>query len=331
MVVAAEGALPLGGAESLKAAGVDDFGHVRLGGIGGWLAEEIERRTGHETRSVVLGHLQRGGTPTAYDRVLSTRFGLHAVEAVHDKDFGVMVALRGVDIVRVPLGEATARLKTVPAERLPRRASSSADRAAPARPRTRPAAARVGMRTRPGRCTRRNYAVRCEYRRFPDVLAGLDAWRDLPAAQQPSWPDAGALDDAVRTLSTYPPLVFAGECDILRDRLAEAAPRRGLRAPGRRLRRDVRVRDRRQHPRPGQDHPADGGGADLRRAARRSSRSAGWPASTPSRAAATTRPATASRCRPTAATWSTTSPSRRSRARPTRSAWSAPTTPARRP
>ena len=98
--------------------GVDDFGHVRLGGIGGWLAEEIERRTGHETRSVVLGHLQRGGTPTAYDRVLSTRFGLHAVEAVHDKDFGVMVALRGVDIVRVPLGEATARLKTVPPERL---------------------------------------------------------------------------------------------------------------------------------------------------------------------------------------------------------------------
>jgi ATP-dependent phosphofructokinase / diphosphate-dependent phosphofructokinase len=118
MVVAAEGALPVGGAESLKTEGVDDFGHVRLGGIGGWLAEEIERRTGHESRSVVLGHLQRGGTPTAYDRVLSTRFGLQAVEAVHEKDFGVMVALRGVDIVRVPLGEATARLKTVPPERL---------------------------------------------------------------------------------------------------------------------------------------------------------------------------------------------------------------------
>ena len=118
MIVAAEGALPLGGGASLKTEGVDAFGHVRLGGIGGWLAEEIERRTGHETRSVVLGHLQRGGTPTAYDRVLSTRFGLHAIEAVHEKDFGVMVALRGVDIVRVPLGEATARLKTVPPERL---------------------------------------------------------------------------------------------------------------------------------------------------------------------------------------------------------------------
>ena len=158
MVVAAEGALPLGGAESLKAAGVDDFGHVRLGGIGGWLAEEIERRTGHETRSVVLGHLQRGGTPTAYDRVLSTRFGLHAVEAVHEKDFGVMVALRGVDIVRVPLGEATARLKTVPPERLAEAARllrlTRAPHASPSRRHAADAgssrAARFGMRTRLG-------------------------------------------------------------------------------------------------------------------------------------------------------------------------------------
>ena len=82
-----------------------------------WLAEEVERRTGHESRSVVLGHVQRGGTPTAYDRVLSTRFGLEAIDAVHEKDFGKMVALRGTDIVRVPLSEATAELKTVPPER----------------------------------------------------------------------------------------------------------------------------------------------------------------------------------------------------------------------
>jgi 6-phosphofructokinase 1 len=95
----------------------DAFGHVRLGGIGTWLAEEIATRTGKESRAVVLGHVQRGGTPTAYDRVLATRFGLHAVEAVADRDFGMMVALRGTEIVRVKLAEATAELKTVPWER----------------------------------------------------------------------------------------------------------------------------------------------------------------------------------------------------------------------
>ncbi|HET8640512.1 MAG TPA: 6-phosphofructokinase, partial [Pseudonocardiaceae bacterium] len=79
--------------------------------------EEISRRTGAESRAVVLGHIQRGGTPTAYDRVLATRFGLHAVDAVHSGDFGVMVALRGTDIIRVKLAEATAELKTVPLER----------------------------------------------------------------------------------------------------------------------------------------------------------------------------------------------------------------------
>jgi 6-phosphofructokinase 1 len=117
LIVVAEGALPAGGGESLVAGETDAFGHVRLGGIATWLAEEVEKRTGHESRSVVLGHIQRGGTPTAYDRVLSTRFGLQAIDAVHDGDFGVMVALRGTDIVRVPLSEATAELKTVPAER----------------------------------------------------------------------------------------------------------------------------------------------------------------------------------------------------------------------
>ncbi len=117
IIVVAEGALPEGGEEKLLTGEKDAFGHVRLGGIGTWLADEIANRTGKESRAVVLGHVQRGGTPTAYDRVLATRFGLHAVDAVADGDFGVMVALKGTDIVRVKLSEATAELKTVPAER----------------------------------------------------------------------------------------------------------------------------------------------------------------------------------------------------------------------
>jgi 6-phosphofructokinase 1 len=117
IIVVAEGALPEGGEEKLLTGEKDAFGHVRLGGIGTWLADEIANRTGKESRAVVLGHVQRGGTPTAYDRVLATRFGLHAVDAVADGDFGVMVALKGTDIVRVKLSEATAELKTVPIER----------------------------------------------------------------------------------------------------------------------------------------------------------------------------------------------------------------------
>ncbi|WP_424185108.1 6-phosphofructokinase [Actinokineospora sp. G85] len=117
IIVVAEGALPEGGEAVLQTGEKDAFGHVRLGGVGTWLADEIAARTGNESRAVVLGHTQRGGVPTAYDRVLATRFGLHAVDAVADGDFGVMVALRGTDIVRVPLAEATAQLKTVPAER----------------------------------------------------------------------------------------------------------------------------------------------------------------------------------------------------------------------
>ncbi|GAA1021350.1 MULTISPECIES: 6-phosphofructokinase [Amycolatopsis] len=117
IIVVAEGALPEGGEEKLLTGEKDAFGHVRLGGIGNWLADEITERTGKESRAVVLGHVQRGGTPTAYDRVLATRFGLHAVDAVADGDFGVMVALKGTDIVRVKLSEATAELKTVPLER----------------------------------------------------------------------------------------------------------------------------------------------------------------------------------------------------------------------
>ena len=117
IVVVAEGATPLDGQMVLHNQELDAFGHVRLGGIGQWLAEQLEARTGKESRTVVLGHIQRGGTPTAFDRVLATRFGLHAIDAVHEGDFGKMVALRGTDIVRVPLAEATAELKTVPLER----------------------------------------------------------------------------------------------------------------------------------------------------------------------------------------------------------------------
>ncbi|MBV9022639.1 MAG: 6-phosphofructokinase [Streptomycetaceae bacterium] len=113
IIVVAEGAMPKDGDMVTKDGTLDSFGHVRLSGIGDWLAKEIEKRTGKEARTTVLGHIQRGGTPTAFDRWLATRFGLHAIDAVHERDFGKMVALRGTDIVRVPLAEATAKLKTV--------------------------------------------------------------------------------------------------------------------------------------------------------------------------------------------------------------------------
>jgi len=91
----------------------DEFGHVRLGGISQVLANAIEQRTRYETRFVVLGHTQRGGTPTAHDRVLATRFGVHATEMVHQGDFGKMAALVGNKIVSVPLAEAASQIKTV--------------------------------------------------------------------------------------------------------------------------------------------------------------------------------------------------------------------------
>ena len=96
---------------------VDAFGHVKLSGIGDWLASGLEARTGKEARASILGHIQRGGTPTAFDRVLATRFGLHAVDAIAARDYGTMVALRGTEIVRVPLIEGTGELKTVPPHR----------------------------------------------------------------------------------------------------------------------------------------------------------------------------------------------------------------------
>ena len=117
IVVVAEGARPAEDDVALADQQLDAFGHVRLGGIAQRLADEIEKRTGKEARCTVLGHIQRGGTPTAFDRVLATRFGVHAVGAVHDGAFGMMVALRGTEIVRAPLADAIRELKTVPPER----------------------------------------------------------------------------------------------------------------------------------------------------------------------------------------------------------------------
>jgi 6-phosphofructokinase 1 len=116
IIVVAEGAQPAGGIPEAQDGKLDEFGHVRLGGIAHWLEGEIERRTGKEARATVLGHVQRGGTPTAFDRVLATRFGLHAIDAVEAGEWGKMTALRGTEIHLVDLSEATAELKTVPAE-----------------------------------------------------------------------------------------------------------------------------------------------------------------------------------------------------------------------
>jgi ATP-dependent phosphofructokinase / diphosphate-dependent phosphofructokinase len=114
IVVVAEGAEPKGGMPETQGTGRDEFGHVRLGGIAHWLEGEIEERTGYEARATVLGHVQRGGTPTAFDRVLATRFGLHAIDAAHDGRWGMMTSLRSTNIELVELKQATAALKTVP-------------------------------------------------------------------------------------------------------------------------------------------------------------------------------------------------------------------------
>ncbi|MCB0871014.1 MAG: ATP-dependent 6-phosphofructokinase [Solirubrobacterales bacterium] len=118
IIVASEGAVPKEGSEVTSTEGTDAFGHVRLGGIAGWLADRIEEQTGHETRSVVLGHLQRGGTPTAFDRVLATRLGYRAIEAASEGDWGTMTTLRGTSIELAPLADAVDESKVVPADRL---------------------------------------------------------------------------------------------------------------------------------------------------------------------------------------------------------------------
>jgi 6-phosphofructokinase len=114
IVVVAEGAkLPDTGAQATHGTKVDSFGHARLSGIGAILADEIEKRTGYETRSVNLGHTQRGGTPTAYDRMLSTRYGLAAIDLVHQGKFGRLVVLRGTKIEDIPLADAIAKNRTL--------------------------------------------------------------------------------------------------------------------------------------------------------------------------------------------------------------------------
>jgi 6-phosphofructokinase 1 len=113
IIVVAEGALPKEGSIALADREIDRFGHIRLGGIGNLIAEEIGARTGFETRPVLLGHVQRGGTPTAYDRVLSTRFGVAAIDAVHEQAWGSMVALRADRIVHTPLSDVVGRTRSV--------------------------------------------------------------------------------------------------------------------------------------------------------------------------------------------------------------------------
>ena len=116
--VVAEGAVPRPGTMELRDGGLDEYGHRRFTGVAQQLGAELERRTGKEVRTTVLGHVQRGGTPTSFDRVLATRFGLHATIAAHRGDHGQMVALRGTEIELVPLEKAVSRLKTVTRSRL---------------------------------------------------------------------------------------------------------------------------------------------------------------------------------------------------------------------
>jgi len=116
IVVAAEGATPKEGTMELLTSGVDEFGHPRLGGIGMRLEQEIEQRTGYETRATVLGHVQRGGTPTAFDRVLATRLGLAAIGAAHEGAWGTMSSLQGNEIKLVALADAVAEVRRVPTD-----------------------------------------------------------------------------------------------------------------------------------------------------------------------------------------------------------------------
>ena len=113
IVVVAEGATPQEGTMTLASGAVDEFGHVRLGGVGNRVTEEIASRTGFDARVTILGHVLRGGTPTAFDRVLATRFGIAAIDAAHERDFGKMVALQAGEIVRVPIADAVSELKLV--------------------------------------------------------------------------------------------------------------------------------------------------------------------------------------------------------------------------
>jgi ATP-dependent phosphofructokinase / diphosphate-dependent phosphofructokinase len=116
IIVVAEGAQPIAGTMTVSTGELDEFGHPRLGGIGHRLEKEIEQRTGFETRATVLGHVQRGGTPTAFDRVLATRLGLAAIDAAHEERWGSMTALRSTEIELVALADAVAEVRRVPVE-----------------------------------------------------------------------------------------------------------------------------------------------------------------------------------------------------------------------
>jgi 6-phosphofructokinase len=116
IVVVAEGAKLSNQVVEQERRKLDQFGHTRLGGVGNLLAAELEKRTGFETRAVVLGHTQRGGTPTAFDRVLATRYGVAAITLAHEGRFGMMVALKGNEIRAVPIAEAVAGTRYVPPE-----------------------------------------------------------------------------------------------------------------------------------------------------------------------------------------------------------------------
>ncbi len=113
IIVVAEGAKPKGEKEIVYSESIDEFGHIRFGGVGYYLGKEIEKRMGIETRVVILGHLQRGGSPTAFDRILATRFGIAAMDLVHEGKFGYMVAIKGNMIVSVPLKDIIGKRKTV--------------------------------------------------------------------------------------------------------------------------------------------------------------------------------------------------------------------------
>jgi len=114
IIVVAEGAVPTKETKFVTMdESVDAFGHVKLGGVGNVIGKEIEKITGFETRVTILGHIQRGGSPTAFDRVLATRYGVAAVDLINNGEFGKMVALRGNAVISVPLEEAVAKLKTV--------------------------------------------------------------------------------------------------------------------------------------------------------------------------------------------------------------------------
>lgn len=113
LVIVSEGIKVQGAGMVTQDASRDEFGHVKLGGVGKYVADQLEKLTGIETRWVTLGHLQRGGSPSAYDRVLGTRLGIHAARLALKGDFGKMVALRGLNIVSVPLAEATGKMRTL--------------------------------------------------------------------------------------------------------------------------------------------------------------------------------------------------------------------------